>query len=330
MSQAAQEHDAPGRDIGPRQDGSVMTEGQIEQAIEGLADRFGVAMRSPVLYSPAEYGLDYENVTFPSQDGVPLEGWYIPASGSDKIIIANHPLWFSRSGLPAHLEPWKSIGAAAGNDFEVNLMPDYKILHDAGYNVLAYDFRNYGLSGAANGGVISCGILEARDVIGSLAYVRGRTDLRGMTLGLFSRCLGCNATMFARADQPEAFEGVRCMVGPQPISVRVTLERILALSGVPADRIDDLDHRIRMRTSFTLNDMSPVHAATSVMVPTFLYQVRDDVLTRPSDVQAIYDNIPVEEKKLIWIEGSTRRWDGYTYFASDPSQMLAWFDTYMK
>ena len=63
-------------------------------------------------------------------------------------------------------------------------MPDYKILHDAGYNVLVYDFRNYGLSGAANGGVMSCGVLEARDVIGSLAYVRGRTDLRDMAIGL--------------------------------------------------------------------------------------------------------------------------------------------------
>lgn len=145
-----------------------MTEKQIEQAVQAIADRFGLSIRSPILYSPSEYGLDYENVTFPSQDGVPLEGWFVPAAGSNKIVVASHPLWFSRSGLPAHLEPWRSIGAAAGNDFEINLMPDYKILHDAGYNVLAYDFRNYGHSGAANGGIISCGILEARDLIGSL------------------------------------------------------------------------------------------------------------------------------------------------------------------
>jgi uncharacterized protein len=330
MSQAAQEYDTNGREIGQRQESSVMAEAEIEQALQVLADRFGLAMRSPVLRSPAEHDLDYEEVTFPSQDGVPLEGWFIPAPRSDKIIIANHPLWCSRSGLPAHLEPWRSIGAATGNDFELNFVPDYKILHDAGYNVLTYDFRNYGLSGAANGGVITCGILEARDVIGSLTYVRGRADLREMTVGLFSRCLGFNATMFAMSEHPEAFEGVRCVVGPQPISVRVTLDRILALSGIPADRIDDLEQRIRLHTSFTLDDMSPVHAAKSVMIPTFLYQVRDDLLTRPSDVQSMYDNIPVKEKKLFWIEGSSRRWDGYTYFAKDPSQMLEWFDTHMK
>ena len=246
-----------------------MSQAVQENDTKVLADPFGLATRSPVLRSPAELGLDYENITFPSQDGVPLEGWFIPAPGSDKIIIANHPLWCSRSGLPAHLEPWRSIGAAAGDDFELNFMPDYRILHDAGYNVLTYDFRNYGLSGAANGGIITCGILEARDVISSLTYVRGRADLREMTIGLFSRCLGCNATMFAMSEHPGAFEGVRCVVGPQPISPRVTLERSLALSSIPADRVDDLAQRIRLRTSFTVDDMSPVHAAESVMIPTF-------------------------------------------------------------
>jgi uncharacterized protein len=64
------------------------------------------------------------------------------------------------------------------------------------------------------------------------------------------------------------------------------------------------------------------------MVPTFLYQVRDDLYTRPSDVQAIYDNIPVTDKKLFWIQGTTRRWDGYTCFQKNPRLMLEWFDTY--
>jgi hypothetical protein len=32
-------------------------------------------------------------------------------------------------------------------------------------------------------------------------------------------------------------------------------------------------------------------------VPTFLYQVRGDILTDPSDVQAMFDNILVAEKK---------------------------------
>jgi hypothetical protein len=41
------------------------------------------------------------------------------------------------------------------------------------------------------------------------------------------------------------------------------------------------------------------------------FKVHDDALTKPTDVQQIFDNVPVNDKKLFWIEGSTRRWDGY-------------------
>lgn len=193
-----------------------LTEDQIGRLLDQMADSFQRQLRSPIVHLPSELGLIYEEVTFPSLDGVPLEGWFIPAEGSNRIIIANHPMGFSRSGIPAHLEPWRSIWRASGNDIEVDFIPDYKILHDAGYNVLTYDLRNFGHSGEANGGIASSGIFEARDVLGSLNYVRGRDDLRGMIIGLFSRCLGCSSTFRAMADNPAAFEGVRCLVGPQP------------------------------------------------------------------------------------------------------------------
>jgi hypothetical protein len=45
--------------------------------------------RAPVLRRPGEVGLDFEDVTFPSMDGVALEGWFIPAK-SDRLIIHNH------------------------------------------------------------------------------------------------------------------------------------------------------------------------------------------------------------------------------------------------
>jgi hypothetical protein len=145
-----------------------LTDEQIDHILQAMADSFGQQPRSPIMHSPSEQDLDYEDVTFPSLDGVPLEGWFIPAIGSDRLISANHPMGFSRSGMPTHLEPWRSAWSSSGNDFEVNLVPDYKILHDVGYNVLAYDLRNSGHSGAANGGIASSGIFESRDVLGSL------------------------------------------------------------------------------------------------------------------------------------------------------------------
>jgi uncharacterized protein len=301
---------------------------RAEQILERFADAFSFQRRSPILHSPAEYGLDYENVTFPSRDGVPLEGWYIPAPGSGRLIIANHPMGFNRSGLPAHLEPWRAEWAASGNAFEVDFVPDYRILHEAGYHVLAYDLRNHGHSAAANGGITSSGVYEARDVVGALAYARSRPETRDLTIGLFSRCMGASSTFAAMTQFPGAFETVRCLVAPQPVTARVIVARRLAVLGLP-DRIDELEQKIILRTSIGFHERDVQEWAKSVRVPTYLYQVREDVLTSPSDVATMFDNIPVAEKKLVWIENTTARFDGYLEFQRRPDPMLEWFAKYM-
>jgi hypothetical protein len=106
-----------------------------------------------------------------------------------------------------------------------------------------------------------------------------------MTIGLFSRCLGCSSTFAAMTQFPAAFDGVRCLVGPQPVTMKTIVQRRLALLGVPADRIDDLEQRVIWRTSIGFARRAPQQWARNVRVPTFLYQVHDDVLTHASDVQ---------------------------------------------
>ncbi len=218
--------------------------------------------------------------------------------------------------------------APAGNDIQVDFTLDYRILHDAGYNILTYDLRHHGLGGSGNG-IITSGRFEARDVVGAQRFVRSRKDLRNMTVGLFSRCLGCNSTMFALSFYPEEFTEIRCLVGAQPLSPQYYYEGQLALLGIPADRIKNLDELVKMATSFSFDQLSPREAARDVRLPTFVYHVREDLVSKPIDVQTILDNIAAEQKDLFWIEGTTRRWDGYNYFSRNLSKMLAWFERYM-
>jgi hypothetical protein len=310
-------------------DTSESSQDQSDEALQRFADGLAWPRRAPVLHSPSEHDLEYEDVTFPAHDGVPLEGWFIPAPGSSKLIIANHPLGFSRSGIPTHVQPWHGDWAASGNGFEVDLVPDYKILHNAGYNVLTYDLRNHGLSSAANGGVCTNGVTESRDVVGSLQYARARADTREMAIGLFSRCTGGNSTFSAMMRRPVAFDGVRCLVSPQPVTTRLIVERRLSVMGL-AERIEDFNTLVRLRSSVGLEQRVPQEWARSVHIPTFLYQVRDDILTDPSDVQAMFDNIPAADKKLQWIQGTTARWDGYLEFQRRPQPVLDWFAQYMS
>jgi len=152
------------------------------------------------LRTPKDYGMNYEDIFFPSLDGTRLDGWLIPAD-SDKIIICNHFAPGNRYGFPGHIKPWNQIC-----DFEVNFLPQYKALHEAGYNVIAYDLRNHGRSDSGSGGLMGLGLIEYRDVIGSIRYVRSRKDTQHMDIGLRSVCIGLNSTMVAMNYHPEYFD----------------------------------------------------------------------------------------------------------------------------
>lgn len=301
-----------------------ITEEQRE-TITGLAKGYTIISgRAPILRTPADYDMAYEDVFFPSMDGVPLEAWYIPANvESDKLIIFNHPMTFSRSGFPGHLAPWSEFAP-----IDVNFLKIHKALHDAGYNVLAYDLRNHGRSGSANGNVCGVGLLEYRDVVGAMQYVQSSEKLKSMKVGLFNPCAGGDAAMVAMTKHPEYFEDVKAFVCPQPASMNIMSQVTLNAMGL-GEYLDILDEEQIKCGGFKSSDMSPHNYAMNVKVPTFIIQVRDDVWTVPDDVQKTFDLIPHDEKKLFWIEGTTARFDGYNYFGEHPEQMTDWYNQYM-
>ena len=42
------------------------------------------------------------------------------------------------------------------------------------------------------------------------------------------------------------------------------------------------------------------------------------------------NNLIYKSSELFWIEGTTKRFDGYNYFGEHPEMMIEWFDKYMK
>ena len=62
--------------------------------------------------------------------------------------------------------------------------------------------------------------------------------------------------------------------------------------------VEVFEETYREIAGFSVSDSRPIENAKHVKVPTFVIQVKDDAMTYPADVQAIYDAIPVEDKKL--------------------------------
>jgi fermentation-respiration switch protein FrsA (DUF1100 family) len=117
--------------------------------------------------SPAEYGLAFEEVTFPTRDGLALRGWWIPASNSDRAVIFLH-------------------GHAGSMDPDVQYAP---ALHTAGLNVLMFDFRAHGRS---DGKMSTIGYLERQDALGAVDFVRAKSISR---IGLLGFSMGGRVAM---------------------------------------------------------------------------------------------------------------------------------------
>ncbi len=287
-------------------------------------------LRSVLHKTPDDYGMTgWRDIYFPSDDGVPLEGWYIPAKGgeSDKLIIFNHALPMCRAGFPGHLgAPWSSFDAV-----EIDFVIQMKHLTDAGYNVLAYDIRNHGNSGAANGGLSGIGRWEWRDCVGAKKYVDSHPDLGKMKVGLYSQCMGANSQYEAIYRRSDLFENVLCLCSPMAVSMGAIFDAFSELQGIRQYQ-ELIDLELLKMGAFVAAEMTPHLWAPGVKMPVLMVQLLEDEWTRnPEDAQKTFDLLGSTEKELFWIRDTKKRFrDGYNHFGRHPEKVLSFFAEYMK
>ncbi|PSJ81163.1 alpha/beta hydrolase [Neisseria iguanae] len=298
------------------------------EKVKGLA---GIVrpLRSFIFKTPDEYGMTFENWMIPSLDGVPLEAWYIPAKGgeSNKLVIFNHALPMCRAGFPGHFGmPWAGFDAV-----EIDFVIQYKHLTNAGYNVLTYDVRNHGNSGAANNGISGIGNWEWRDCVGVKQFVDGHPRLGKMSVALYSQCMGGNSQYRAIMECPDLFENVKCMVSPMVVSMAAIYDAFSEIQGVRHYQ-ELIDLELLKMGAFTAAEMTPHLWAHAVTMPTLVVQVHDDAWTRnPEDGQKTFDLLGSKEKELLWIRDTPYRFkDGYNYFGRHPEKILAFINRYMQ
>ena len=302
-----------------------MINDQQTQMLTVLAQGLSTPPRTPILRTPEEYGLEYEEISFLTEDGVTIKGWFIPAE-SDKVIISNHFSPANRYGFAGHLE-----GLDFAGGFEVNFLPRYKALHEAGYNVLAYDLRCHGESESGEKGVTGVGYFEWAEVLASINYIKNRPDTAHKDISLMSMCMGANATINAMEKKPEVFEEIKCLIAIAPLKGRTTIERNCEHMQIPVEEgIETFEPIYNGLTGLHVADHNIIPKATHINIPTFFLQVRNDMNSRWTDVQEMYDKAPIADKKIHYIEETPWRFKGYTFFSEQPEQMIEWFDTHMK
>ncbi len=144
------------------------------------------------VHTPDEYGLQGEEIEFKACDGLKLRGVWIPAAGSDKAVVILH-------------------GLKGSYDFDLYRAP---ALHQAGFNVLLFDFRGHGRS---EGNRITFGYYERRDMLGAVDFL----SQQGMQhIGLLGFSYGGIVSMVFAAEYP----GVQAIItdgGPARIRTSI-------------------------------------------------------------------------------------------------------------
>jgi dipeptidyl aminopeptidase/acylaminoacyl peptidase len=119
----------------------------------------------PLNRTPRDAGItDYREVTFTSEDGITLRGWYISSRNGAAVILAH---------------------GFGGN--RLDLLPEAALLAGHGYGVLLFDFRGHGASDEAQ---ITVGYHEQRDLTAAIDLVSAQPDVDPQRIGAIGFSMG--------------------------------------------------------------------------------------------------------------------------------------------
>jgi pimeloyl-ACP methyl ester carboxylesterase len=113
-----------------------------------VATRLTTPVRQQTEQTPADEGLDFQEVDFESTDGLDLKGWWVPGDGAHRAVVLVHGLDGSKSGR--------------------QVLETASVYALAGYSVLMFDLRGHGESEEER---TTLGYHEVRDVRGALSWL---------------------------------------------------------------------------------------------------------------------------------------------------------------
>jgi uncharacterized protein len=283
--------------------------------------------RQPVPKSPRDYGMEFENIRLEPEDGVDIRGWLIPGS-LNKIVVMTHVGGLTKYGSTV---PYKNLTKLYNK--EVQFLNTARHLHNAGYWVMMFDFRNHGESGPdPNKGIAGVGLKEYQDVVAAMKYINDSEKLKDFKAGFVSFCMGANSTIIAMSKQPEAFKNVKCLFAIQPISMGVFVRKYSRQLLTPflSDILMPMVKKfIIWRGGQPLEQMSPRDYARDLKVPTKYVQARNDPWTELSDIEGFYATTPDNPREFFWIENTRHRFESYSYFEDKPEVMLEWIQRWV-
>ncbi len=296
--------------------------GLISAVAAIFARRMIAPARQPLWATPAQVGMDYEEISFPARDGVRLSGWFIPAAADAEqagTIVLLHGWGWNRLGFAA--DDMLANLTGTGN---VDFLGLIQTLAKAGYNVLTFDQRNHGESAPA--GPVTFGQQEAQDLLGAVAYLEGRSDVDMARLGVLGFSMGANTMLYSLPQTTQ----IKAGIAVQPTTPSVFIRRFSRdMVGPLSTIVGSLTEAIyRLFSGPRLSMLTPGFAASSAENTAVLYvQTIGDDWGSAQDVSRMAELTPHADKPLV-VDG-IHRFDGYQYILDHPEVVVDFFGEHL-
>ena len=221
-------------------------------------------------------------VSFQTDDGIRLEGWYAPAPNGQTAVVLLHPYGANRLAM---------LSRAA-------------LYHQAGLGVLLYDAR---ASGNSSGAINSVGYYEARDLLAALSWLRAH-GVRDIVCHGWSQG---GATILMAAEQLGDVRGVVLEAAfdtMEHVIDRAFRHRVHlpgAIAGIFYTPM--LEHLL----GFDVDQFRPIDHAPSLRCPTLIVAGTADHSTWEVDTQQIVRAVHAPTK--LWLIPKAEHQDLYDF-----------------
>lgn len=235
--------------------GLVLVVGLGYLAVGGyVAAQLTEVEHQPQSTTPAEHGLDFEDTTVRTRDGLALAGWFIPATESERAVVLVHGHTACRSC-----------------EFDGRFVEFAAQLQAAGFNILMIDLRAHGQS---EGRRFTLAGKERWDVLGAVDWLhQGGFE----KIGVLGVSLGGAASAGAAAD-PAVGQSIKALVLDSNFgNVREVVEnRFPEASGLPNVFLPGTFLMGRLLFGIRVNEVRPVDHLPEIEAPVMLVFSEND------------------------------------------------------
>lgn len=238
-----------------------------------------VATTSPLSLSyPRKYdNLVYEEVSFPTTDGLTLRGWFFPTANphAPAVLYAPATAKDQRQGL--------SLVAP---------------LHEAGYQVLLFSYRGSGRSDG-NRFAFSYGARESLDIDAAVSYL---SDTRGIRqIGAVGHSAGAVSIILSAARNP----GIGAVVAAAPYTSLEDIWQDNQPTLYPTELYAQAQSMFQLRKGFSKTEVRPIEAIAAISPrPVMLVFGREDKRIPEDQALRLYAAAG-DPKEIVWIPGAS-------------------------